>query len=148
MSAPLPQRLLVPRELKPVSTIEKLDEDGFIHKVVVGGFELAGMEHMFRATSDGVLDENWLIVPGSHRLAFLGKVLMPWTFPKPKGRIWLKLSIEEMVSLENFLPELFRREIEGAAATDPAQIPLREAAMTSSARIAGLVQGCLLLEEV
>jgi hypothetical protein len=44
-----------------VSTIEKLDEDGFIHKVVVRGFELARMEHTFRASSDGVLDENCLV---------------------------------------------------------------------------------------
>jgi len=73
-----------------VSTIEKLDEDGFIHKVVVRGFELARMEHSFRETADGMLDENCLIVPGTHRLAFVSKVLVPWKFPEPKGRAWLK----------------------------------------------------------
>lgn len=73
------------------------------------------MEHAFRATPDGVLDENCLIVPGSHRLSFLGRVLVPWKFPASKGRAWLKHSIEEMGSLENFLPDLYVREAEAAA---------------------------------
>jgi hypothetical protein len=110
-----------------VSTIETLDEEGFIHKVVVGGLELARMEHTFRTAPDGVLDENCLIVPGSHRLAFLSKLLVPWRFPEPKGRARLKHSIEEMGSLENFLPELYRREPKGAAAPTPARSPLRNA---------------------
>jgi len=100
-----------------VSTIERLDEEGFIHKVVVHGFELAQMEHTFRETADGVLDENCLIVPGSRRLAFLSKVLVPWKFPEPKGRAWLRHSIEEMGSLENFLPELYAREADKAPTT-------------------------------
>ncbi len=108
-----------------VSTIEKLDEEGFIHKVVVRGFELGRMEHTFRETSDGVLDENCLIVPGSRRLAFLSKVLVPWKFPEPKGRAWLKHSIEEMGSLENFLPELYAREVQVAGT--PRRVALRRA---------------------
>lgn len=111
-----------------VSTIEKLDEDGFIHKVVVRGFELARMEHTFQETADGTLDENCLIVPGGRRLAFLSKVLVPWKFPEPKGRAWLKHSIEEMGSLQNFLPELYAREAEGAATPTVARIPPTRAA--------------------
>jgi hypothetical protein len=97
-----------------VSTIERLDEEGFIHKVIVRGFELARMEHTFRAASDGVLDENCLVVPGSHRLAPLSRLLVPWKFPEAKGRAWLKHSIEEMGSLENFLPELYPGEVKRA----------------------------------
>lgn len=108
-----------------VSTIEKLDEEGFTHKVVVGGFELARMEHTFRETADGVLDENCLIVPGSRRLAFLSGVLVPWKFPEPKGRAWLKHNIEETGSLENFLPELYAREVQ--AAGTPRRVALRRA---------------------
>lgn len=67
----------------------------------------------------GLLDENCLIVPGSHRLAFLGKVLVPWKFPASKGRAWLKHSVEEMGSLENFLPDLYTREAEAAASASP-----------------------------
>lgn len=77
------------------------------------------MEHTFRATPDGVVDENCLIVPGSHRLAFLRRVLVPWKFPAAKGRVWLKHSIEEMGSLENFLPDLYGREAEAAAPVVP-----------------------------
>lgn len=119
-----------------VSTIEKLDESGFIHKVVVGGFELARMEHTFREVSDGVLDENCLIVPGSRRLAFLSKVLVPWKFPEPKGRAWLKHNIEETGSLENFLPELYAREVQTAR-----RLADGGRAMSSSAPIAVLVPG-------
>lgn len=111
-----------------VSTIEKLDEEGFIHKVVVRGFELARMEHTFRETAGGLLDENCLIVPGSHRLAFASKLLVPWKFPEPKGRAWLKHSVEEMGSLENFLPELYAREAEGTATLRPPRVPLTGAA--------------------
>ena len=102
-----------------VSTIERLDEEGFIHKVVVRGLELARMEHSFRASSDGVLDENCLIVPGSHRLAPLSRLLVPWQFPEAKGRAWLKHSVEEMGSLENFLPELYTGEAKAAAPPAP-----------------------------
>jgi hypothetical protein len=94
----------------------------FIHKVVVRGFELA--RHAFRETPDGMLDENCLIVPGSRRLAILSKVLVPWKFPEPKGQAWLKHSIEEMGSLENFLPELYAREARRAATPTLAQSPL------------------------
>ena len=93
-----------------VSTIEKLDEDGFTHKVVVRGLELARMEHTFREAAGGMLDENCLIIPGCHRLAFFGRMLVPWKFPELKGQAWLKHSIEEMGTLENSLPELYARQ--------------------------------------
>ncbi len=109
------------------STIEKLDEERFIHKVVVRGFELARMEHTFRAAPDGTVDENCLITPGSRRLAFLSKVLVPWKFPQPKARAWLKHSIEEIGSLEHFLPELYAREAE-AAPPMLARVPVTGAA--------------------
>ena len=37
---------------------------------------------------------------------------------------WLKQSIEEMGSLENFLPELYTREAQRAATPTLARIPL------------------------
>jgi hypothetical protein len=54
-----------------------------------------------------VIDENCLIIPGTHWLAFLGRVVVPWMFPEAKGQAWLKHSVEEMGTLENFLPELY-----------------------------------------
>jgi hypothetical protein len=68
-----------------VSTIEKLDEQGFIH-VVVRGFELARMEHTFREAADGTLDENCLIVPGSRGLAFLSKCSCRGSSPSRRDR--------------------------------------------------------------
>jgi len=92
-----------------VSTIEKLDDEGFVHNVVIRGMTLARMEHTFREVAGGMIDENCLIIPGTHRLAFLGRVVVPWTFPEAKGQAWLKHSVEEMGTLENFLPELYTR---------------------------------------
>ena len=80
-----------------------------------------------------MVDENCLIIPGSHRLAFLSKVLIPWKFPEPKGRAWLKRSIEEMGTLENFLPELYTREVERSTSEPPARL---RAEMSTSRRIA------------
>jgi hypothetical protein len=59
---------------------------------------------------DGTRDENCLIVPGTPRLGRFAKLLFPFLLPDGKGRAWLKHSIEEMGTLENFLPELYERE--------------------------------------
>jgi hypothetical protein len=104
-----------------VSTIEKLDDEGFIHNVVTRGMTLARMEHTFRAVAGGMIDENSLTIPGSHRLAFLSRVLVPWKFPEPKGQAWLKHSVEEMGTLENFLPKLYARETKSSRAGRPAR---------------------------
>jgi hypothetical protein len=109
-----------------VSTIEKLDEEGFIHKVVVHGFELARMEHTFRETAAGVIDENCLIAPGSRRLAFLTDFLVARQFPEPKALAWLRHSVEEIGSLENFLPELYAREREATSTPHSALAEARD----------------------
>jgi hypothetical protein len=68
------------------------------------------MEHVFTATAGGTRDENCLIVPGTPRLGRFASVLLPFLFPDGKGQAWLKHSIEEMGTLENFLPELYERD--------------------------------------
>ena len=97
-------------KIKAVSTIEKLDETGFIHCVFRGGIRVARMEHVFTKTVDGARDENCLIVPGSPRLGPVAKLLFPLLLPDGKGEAWIKHNIEEMGTLENFLPELYERE--------------------------------------
>lgn len=97
-------------KIEAVSTIEKLDETGFIHAVIRGGVQIARMEHVFTKTADGVRDENCLIVPGTPRLGPFVRLLGPFLFPDGKGQAWLKHNIEEMGNLENFLPELYERE--------------------------------------
>ena len=68
------------------------------------------MEHVFTETVDGMRDENCLIVPGTPRLGPLARLLVPFLFPEGKGQAWLKHNIEEMGTLENFLPELYECE--------------------------------------
>jgi len=97
-------------KIEAVSTIEKLDETGFIHNVVQRGIRIARMEHVFTKTVGGTRDENCLIVPGIPRLGVFATLLLPFLFPDGKGQAWLKHNIEEMGTLENFLPELYQRE--------------------------------------
>jgi hypothetical protein len=92
------------------ATIEKLDEDGFINNVFVGGLSLVRMEHDFRETAGGTRFEHRLITPGNRRLWLLSKPLSALMFPNAKGQTWLKHAIEEMGSLENFLPQLYERQ--------------------------------------
>ena len=105
-------------KIEGVSTIEKLDDTGFIHQVIKGGVVLARMEHVFTKTEDGTRDENCLIVPGTPRLGPVARLVLPWLFPDGKGQVWLKHSIEEMGYLENFLPELYGRETKHESVTD------------------------------
>jgi len=105
-------------KIEAVSTIEKLDETGFIHAVIRGGVQMARMEHVFTKAADGVRDENCLIVPGTPRLGPFARLLGPFLFPDGKGQAWLKHNIEEMGTLENFLPELYGRETKHESVTD------------------------------
>lgn len=100
-----------------ISTIEKVDETGFIHNVIRGGIRLVRMEHIFTETSTGTRDENCLIVPGSPRLVPLAWIVLPRLFPADKGKAWLKHSVEEVGTLEHFLPDLYAREAEGRQPT-------------------------------
>lgn len=109
-------------KVEAVSTIEKLDEAGFIHNVIRGGVRIARMEHVFTKTVDGMRDENCLIVPGTPRLGRFAGLLVPLLFSDGKGQAWLKHNIEEMGNLENFLPELYEREVKRESAS---QLALR-----------------------
>jgi len=100
-------------KIQGISTVEKVDRTGFIHKIIRFGFQLARMEHVFTETSMGTRDENCLLVPGDPRLAPFARFLSPRLMPADKGEAWLKHSIEEMGTLEHFLPELYAREAEG-----------------------------------
>ena len=97
-------------KIEAVSTIEKLDDTGFIHNVIQGGVRIARMEHVFTKTVEGTRDENCLIVPGTPRLGLVAWLLLPWLLPDGKGQAWLKHNVEEIGTLENFLPELYERE--------------------------------------
>ncbi len=95
-----------------VATIEKLDEEGFINTVAIGGFPLARLVHTFRQTSAGTHFEHTLIVPGSWRFGLLGKLVVALRFSQAEGEVWLKHAIEEMGALEHFLPQLYECEMQ------------------------------------
>lgn len=105
-------------KIEGISTIEKLDDAGFIHQMIKGGVVLARMEHVFTKTKNGTRDENCLIVPGTPRLGPVARLVLPWLFPDEKGQAWLKHSIEEMGYLENYLPELYGRKTTQESVTD------------------------------
>jgi DAPG hydrolase PhiG domain len=109
-------------KIEGVSTIEKLDDTGFIHQVIKSGVVLARMEHVFTKTEDGTRDENCLIVPGTPRLGPVARLVLRLLFPDEKGQAWLKHSIEEMGYLENFLPELYGRETKHESVIDKALV--------------------------
>lgn len=93
-----------------VTTIEKLDEEGYIHNPVQHGVALARMEYSFREVAGGTLYENALIVPRNHGSRFFRSVVVPLLFPEAKGRAWIRHNVEEVGCFENFLPDLYRKE--------------------------------------
>jgi len=102
-----------PNYLVDITTeIEKLDEEGFIHNPVVHGIRgLARMEYSFRAVPGGTLYENCLLFGSRHPWFRLLRPVARWlAFPEGKGETWLRHNIEEVGMLENFLPDLYRKE--------------------------------------
>ncbi len=96
------------------ATIEKLDETGFINNVVVAGLSIVRMEHDFHQTGGGTRFEHRLITPGNMKLWLLSKPVSALMFPNAKGHAWLKHAVEEMGTLENFLPQLYGQEVRKA----------------------------------
>jgi hypothetical protein len=95
-----------------VTDIEKLDEAGFIHNPRAYGLSgFARMEYSFKAVAGGTLYENCLIF-GKRAWWFrhIRPLLEPLVFPAGQGEAWLRHNVEEVGCLENFLPDLYRRE--------------------------------------
>lgn len=95
-----------------VSTIEKLDEQGFIHNPRLHGIPgLVRMEYRFERVDGGTRYVNRLLIGGTHgwRRA-VTPLLCRFGFPEARGRAWLRHNIEEVGQLEHFLPQLYRRE--------------------------------------
>ncbi len=94
-----------------VTTIEKLDETGFIHVLRRFGQELVRLEHTFTCVKEGTIDENSATfgpdIPVLRELFNL--FIRPRVFPDDKARAWFKHNVEEVGNLEFFLPELFAR---------------------------------------
>ncbi|MEZ5670765.1 MAG: hypothetical protein R3F55_25680 [Alphaproteobacteria bacterium] len=95
-----------------VTEIEKLDEEGFIHNPRAHGLTgFARMEYAFTPVPDGTLYENCLIFGrAAWWFRLVRPLLEPLVFPRGQGEAWLRHNVEEVGSLEHFLPALFRRE--------------------------------------
>ncbi|EMY71376.1 DAPG hydrolase family protein [Leptospira vanthielii] len=97
-----------------VSSIEKLDEEGFIHNPRLDGIlPIARMEYSFKETENGTRYENCLLVGWK---GFTFQLLRPFFeflfFDKKHGFAWIKHNIEEVGQFERFLPDLYRKENE------------------------------------
>ena len=100
-----------------VSTIEKLDETGFVHGPLLLGAQMARLEYRFTPVHEGTLYENSVTV--GPRLAaaqgLFNTVVRPRVFSDDKARAWLKHNVEEVGNLQYFLPGLYARETRGRA---------------------------------
>jgi hypothetical protein len=104
-----------PRHAVNVTTeIQKLDEDGLVHLPgvhIAAGLPLlrglARMEYTFTAVPAGTRYENCLILGGESRWTHFATALL---VPPYLGGMWIRHNIEEVGSLEHFLPELYHAE--------------------------------------
>ncbi|HEY6556554.1 MAG TPA: hypothetical protein VI072_04745 [Polyangiaceae bacterium] len=88
-----------------MSTIERLDESGFVHSDRVLGLEVARMSYRFEVVQGGTLYENELVVGTPSAIAPLfNRTVRPLLFSEAKGRAWLKHNVEEVGAFEHFLP--------------------------------------------
>jgi hypothetical protein len=95
-----------------ITTIERLDEGGYIHNPVLHGRTgLARMEYTFEPTARGTLYTNCLIIGSTAPWYPLVRPLVrAFGFTEGQGRAWLRHNIEEVGMFEHFLPELYRLE--------------------------------------
>jgi len=94
-----------------ISSIEKLDQSGFIHNPRLYGFlPLARMEYQFQDTLEGTRYENCLII-GWRGWSFklLRSIFEFLFFDSKHGSAWIKHNIEEVGQFENFLIELYKK---------------------------------------
>jgi hypothetical protein len=77
------------------------------------------VEHDFHQTESGTRFEHRLITPGNMKLWAFSKPASALMFPNAKGLAWLKHAVEEIGTLENFLPQLYGQEVEGKRKSSP-----------------------------
>ncbi|WCL49224.1 DAPG hydrolase family protein [Leptospira sp. GIMC2001] len=93
--------------------IEKLDEEGFIHNPKLHGIlPMAKMVYSFKETEQGTIYENSLILGWKGwTWKLLRFFIEPVFFPPVRGYAWIKHNIEEVGQFEDFLPELYNKEV-------------------------------------
>jgi hypothetical protein len=94
-----------------VTTIERLDEGGFVHAPWIGGVRAASLEYAFTPVPGGTLYENSITFGPENALGrtLVNRFVRPRLFPDDKARAWLRHNVEEVGNFEFFLPELYAR---------------------------------------
>ncbi|MDH5538422.1 MAG: hypothetical protein OEY03_03360 [Rhizobacter sp.] len=101
-----------------VTTIEKLDETGFVHGLRLLGMEIMRLAYSFTPVAGGTLYENSIIFgPDNMLRPSFNTVLRPRLLPDDRARAWLKHNVEEVGNFEHFLPGLYARETAARAAS-------------------------------
>ena len=92
-----------------VTTIERLDEGGFVHAPRVGGVRVSSLEYAFTPVPGGTFYENSITVGPENALGrtLVNRFVRPRLFPDDKARAWLRHNVEEVGNFEFFLPELY-----------------------------------------
>ena len=95
-----------------VTTIEKLDETGFVHGPRHLGVRLALLEYAFTRVAGGTFYENSITFGPDLPLLrpLFNGLLRPWVYPDHKARAWLRHNVEEVGNFEFFLPALYVKE--------------------------------------
>ena len=95
-----------------VTTIEKLDESGFVHAPWHLGIRLAVLEYAFTPVAGGTFYENSITFGPDVPLLrpLFNSIVRPRVFPDDKARAWLTHNVEEVGNFEFFLPELYAKE--------------------------------------
>jgi hypothetical protein len=95
-----------------VTTIERLDEGGFVHAPWVGGVRMAVLDYAFTPVPGGTLYENSITFGPEHPVAraLVNRFVRPRMFPEDKARAWLRHNVEEVGSFEHFLPALYAQQ--------------------------------------
>jgi hypothetical protein len=92
-----------------VTTIEKLDETGFVHVFRPRRMEIMRLVYSFTPVAGGTLYENSITAgpDGSFVRPLFNTLIRPFMFPDDKARAWLKHNVEEVGCFEHFLPGLY-----------------------------------------
>ncbi len=99
-------------EVDTITTIEKLDETGYIHNPSLHGIQgLVRMEYTFAPHPEGTVYHNRLLIGGvSGWRRAVTPLIARWGFDTAHGHAWLRHNIEEVGLFEHFLPALYRHE--------------------------------------
>lgn len=99
-------------DVDTITTIEKLDEEGYIHNPTLFGISgLVRMEYPFKRVPEGTLYENRLLVGGvAGWRRWVTPLMQRFGFDQAHGMARLRHNIEEVGAFEHILSSLYRQK--------------------------------------